>query len=94
MAILKLDKQTSSFSGGSDGKESTCNSGNPASFPGLKRSPGEGNGYHSSICAWRIPRTEESGGLQSMGSQRVGHDCETNYFTLRYLDLFPDQTLC
>jgi len=29
---------------------------------------------HSSILAWRIPRTEESGGLQSVGSQRVGHD--------------------
>ena len=29
---------------------------------------------HSSILAWRIPRTEEPGGLQSMGSQRVGHD--------------------
>ena len=28
---------------------------------------------HSSILAWRIPRTEEPGGLQSMGSQRVGH---------------------
>ena len=28
---------------------------------------------HSSILAWRIPWTEESGGLQSMGSQRVGH---------------------
>ena len=28
---------------------------------------------HSSILAWRIPGTEESGGLQSMGSQRVGH---------------------
>ena len=28
---------------------------------------------HSSILAWRIPRTEEAGGLQSMGSQRVGH---------------------
>ena len=28
---------------------------------------------HSSILAWKIPRTEESGGLQSMGSQRVGH---------------------
>ena len=28
---------------------------------------------HSSILAWRIPLTEESGGLQSMGSQRVGH---------------------
>ena len=29
---------------------------------------------HSSILAWRIPRTEEHGRLQSMGSQRVGHD--------------------
>ena len=29
---------------------------------------------HSSILAWRIPWTEESGGLQSTGSQRVGHD--------------------
>ena len=28
---------------------------------------------HSSILAWRIPWTEEPGGLQSMGSQRVGH---------------------
>ena len=29
---------------------------------------------HSSILAWRIPWTEEAGGLQSMGSQRVGHE--------------------
>ena len=29
---------------------------------------------HSSILAWRLPRTEEPGGLQSMGSQRVRHD--------------------
>ena len=29
---------------------------------------------HSSIYAWKIPWTEEPGGLQSMGSQRVGHD--------------------
>ena len=33
---------------------------------------------HSSILAWRIPRTEEPGGLQSMGSQRVKHDLVTN----------------
>ena len=33
---------------------------------------------HSSILAWRIPRTEEPGGLWSMGSQRVGHDWVTN----------------
>ena len=29
---------------------------------------------HSSICAWEIPWTEEPHGLQSMGSQRVGHN--------------------
>ena len=29
---------------------------------------------HSSILAWRIPETEEPGTLQSMGSQRIGHD--------------------
>ena len=33
---------------------------------------------HSSILAWEIPWKEEPGGLQSMGSQRVGHDLETN----------------
>ena len=34
----------------------------------------EGMATHSSIHAWRIPRTEEPGGLQSTASQRVGHD--------------------
>ena len=33
----------------------------------------EGPATHSSILAWRIPWTEEPGGLQSMGSQKVGH---------------------
>ena len=33
---------------------------------------------HSSIPAWRIPWTEETGGLQSMGSQRIGYDWATN----------------
>ena len=58
--------------GGSHGKESACNVGEPGSIPGLRRSPGEGN--HSSILAWRIPWTEEPGRLQSMGSQRVRHN--------------------
>ena len=34
----------------------------------------EGMATHSSILAWEIPWTEESGGLQCMGSQRVGRD--------------------
>ena len=36
---------------------------------------------HSSILAWRIPWTEEPGGLQSMGSQRVRHNLVTNTYT-------------
>ena len=40
-----------------------------------------GMATHSSILAWRIPQTEEPGGIQSMGSQRVGHDWVTNAFT-------------
>ena len=34
----------------------------------------KGMATHSSILAWRIPWTEEPSGLQSMGSQRIGHD--------------------
>ena len=37
---------------------------------------------HSSILAWRIPWTEEPGGLQSMGSQRAGDDRATDTHTL------------
>ena len=42
-------------------------------IPGLGRSPGGGNATHSSILAWRISWTEEPGGLQTTGLQRVGH---------------------
>ena len=62
------------FPDGSDGKESTCNAGVLSSIPGLGRPPGEGMATHSSIVAWRIPWTEESGRLQSIGSQKAGHD--------------------
>ena len=63
---------------GSDGKKSAYNAGDPGSTPGSKRSPGgEGMAAYSSMLAWEIPCTEEPGGLQSMGSQRVGHDWAT-----------------
>ena len=41
---------------------------------------------HSSTLAWKIPRMEESGMLQSMGSLRVGHDWATSlsFFTFMY----------
>ena len=42
----------------------------------------------SSILAWRIPETEEPGGQQSMGLQRVGHDSVTNTFTFSLLNIY------
>ena len=39
-------------------------------IPGLGSSPGEGNGTHPSILVWRIPWTEKTGSLQSMGLQK------------------------
>ena len=41
---------------------------------GSGKSCAVGNDNHSSVLAWRIPGTEELGGLQSIGLQRVGHD--------------------
>ena len=58
------------------GKRSTCQPRRCKRHgfdPGSRRSPGEGNGSLPSILAWEIPQTEEPGGLQSMGSQRVRH---------------------
>ena len=43
----------------------------------------KGRATHSSILAWRIPWTEEPGRLQSMESERVGHDCVSNSLLLR-----------
>ena len=62
------------FSGGSGVKNPPANAQDTGSIPGSGRSPGEGNGTHSSILVWEIPWTEQPGGLQSMGSKRVGHD--------------------
>ena len=57
------------FHGGSDSKESAYNVGDLGSIPGLGRSPGEGNGYPLQYSG-----LENSQTVQSMGSQRVGHD--------------------
>ena len=58
-----------SYPGGSDGKESACNVGELGSVPGdLEDLLGKGRATHSSILSWRIPWTEESGGLPSIGS--------------------------
>ena len=73
--IFNSSKWSMGFHGGSDGKESACNAGDLGSIPRSGRFPGgEGMTTHSNILAWKIPWIEEPGGLQSMGSQRVGHD--------------------
>ena len=54
------------FPGGAEVKASACNVGDLGSIPGSGSSPKE-MATHSSILAWRIPWTEELGGLQSMG---------------------------
>ena len=54
--------------------ESVCSAGDPGSVPGLGRSLGGGHGKPSSLLASRIPWTEESGGIQPTGSQRLRHD--------------------
>ena len=51
---------------------------------GPKDSLEKGMATHSSILAWRIPLTEEPGGLQFMGSQKVRHNWATNTFTLMH----------
>ena len=62
------------FPGSSDGKESACSVGDSGSSLGQENPLEKGMAIHSSIPVWRIPWTEEPGGLQSMGSQRVGHN--------------------
>ena len=66
------------FPGGSDGKASACNVGDPSLIPGLGRSPGDEMAIHSSTLAWKITWTEEPDRPQSMGSQRVEHDWATS----------------
>ena len=58
------------FSSCSAVKNLPVNAGDTGPLPGPGRSPGEGNGNPSSILAWRIPWTEEPGGLQFMGFQK------------------------
>ena len=58
------------FPGSSARKESACNAGDPGSIAGSEDPLEKGMATHFSILAWRIPWTEEPGGLQSMGSQK------------------------
>ena len=74
MIKMIVHRPTLGFPDGSEVKASARNAGNLGSIHGLGRSPGERNGNPLQYSSWRIPWTEDPGGLQSTGSQRVGHN--------------------
>ena len=68
------------FLGGSVIKNPPVNRGDAGAIPGSGRSPGAGNGNPLQyILPWGNPMQEEPGGLQPMGSQRVGQDLVTEH---------------
>ena len=84
------------------GEESACKAGDASSIPGPVRSPGIA--MLSSILAWRIPMDRGACGLQTTGSQRIGHDWgdgahtrekrqERNYKSFFYLTFLTPQSL-
>ena len=66
------------FPGGSEVKASAYDAGDLGSIPGSEDPLEKEMATHSSTLAWRIPWTEEPGGLQFTGSQRVEHDRATS----------------
>ena len=62
------------FPDSSDGKASAYNAGDLVHSLGQEDLLEKEKATHSSTLAWKIPWTEEPGGLQSVGSLRVGHD--------------------
>ena len=98
--IFLYSHTTMGFAGGSDVKESAYSAGDLSSLHGSEDPLEKGMAIHSGILAWRIPWTEEPAGLQSVGSQRFGHDRVKNTFTFlhhhthrsvdtRYVGMFP-----
>ena len=65
------------FPGGLDAKKPPAKAEDGSLTPGSRRAPEKQMATNYSILAWKIPWTEEPGNLQSMESQRVGHDLVT-----------------
>ena len=85
ITTLQLQQSVFLFLCSSAGKESACSAGDLGVIPELGRSLEREMATHSSIFAWKISWTEEPGGLQSMGSQRVRPDWMTNTYLLNGL---------
>ena len=77
MVLLTQLREEKDFSGGSRGKESACDAGDSGSIPSREDLLEKEMAAHSSVFAWEIPWTEEPGGLQSTGLQRVRRDLAT-----------------
>ena len=71
---IKKKKNFKGFAGGSAVKNPSASAGDLGSIPGQGDPLEEDMATGSSVLAWRTLWTEEAGGLQSMGSQRVRHD--------------------
>ena len=74
MSLFYLHFWKVGFPGRSDGKASAYSAEDPGSIPGSGRSPGEGNGSPLQCSCLENPIDQGACGLQSMGSQRVGHN--------------------
>ena len=92
--LLRVWPCLEGFPSSSGGKASACNAEDWVQslirkVPGREGPLEKEMATHSSILAWRIPWTEEPGGLESMGSWRVGHDWATNTHTLPWIHSLP-----
>ena len=76
---------------GSESKESACNAGNQGSSPVLGRSPGERNGYTLQYFCLKKSWTESLTDYHLWGSQRVGHNWETNPLEKTFMATFCGQ---
>ena len=77
------------FLGGSVGKASVSKAADPGLIPRLGRSLEKEMATHSSIPAWRIPWTEEPGGLQSKGWQELDPTEQLNHHQLCFYTSIP-----
>ena len=86
--VLALNYSAGYFSGGSDGKNLPVMWETWVQSLGQEDSLEKGMATHTSILAWRIPWTEEPGGLQFIRLQRVGHNGMTNSFSFTWMHVF------
>ena len=85
IALIMRKLPLNGFPGGSAGKESTCQSRRCSQSLGQKDPLEEEMVTYSSILAWKIPWTEESGRLQSLESQRIRNDWAHKHVPLNLL---------